>query len=108
MFTGKRYVTPLGARRVKKMNWSDLTPKQKAQIEKEYIDGKEPGDIAPKFGLKPKQVSDQAYRKKWAKPDKPAGSSAKKKAAKKKAVKKAVKKKAVKKAVKKKAAKKKR
>jgi uncharacterized protein YjcR len=86
------------------MNWSDLTPKQKAQIEQEYKDGKEPGDIAPKFGLKPKQVSDQAYRKKWAKPSKsksaPRGAkkSAKKKAAKKKvAKKKAAKKKVAKK-----------
>ena len=85
------------------MNWSDLTPKQKAQIEKEYRDGKEPGDIAPKFGLKPKQVSDQAYRKKWSKPTRPAGAA---KASKKKAAKKAVKKKAAKKAVKKTAKKK--
>lgn len=88
------------------MNWSDLTPKQKAQIEKQYREGKEPGDIAASFGLKPKQISDQAYRKKWSKPtraSKPAGkkkAAAKKKAAKKKPV-------AKKKAAKKKAAKKK-
>ncbi len=88
------------------MNWSDLTPKQKAQIEKEYRDGKEPGDIAPKYGLKPKQVSDQAYRKKWSKPTKKASAkpASKKKAAKKKVAKKKV---AKKKTAKKKAAKKK-
>jgi len=83
---------------MKQMNWSDLTPKQKAQIEKEYKTGKEPGEIAPKYGLKPKQVSDQAYRKKWTKP-------AGKKATKKKTAKKAAKKTA-KKAAKKKTAKK--
>ncbi len=87
------------------MNWSDLTPKQKAQIEREYIDGKEPGEIAPKFGLKPKQVSDQAYRKKWAKSAKASSKASKKKAAKKKVAKKKA---AKKKVAKKKAAKKKR
>lgn len=85
------------------MNWSDLTPKQKQQIESEYKSGKEPGEIAPKFGLKPKQVSDQAYRKKWSKPDRAGG----KKAPKKKAAKKVAKKKVAKKKVAKKKAKKK-
>lgn len=80
------------------MNWSDLSPKQQSQIEKEYLAGVEPSDIAPKYGLKPKQISDQAYRKDWAKPAKKA--SSKKKTAKKKPV-------AKKKAAKKKTAKKK-
>lgn len=46
-------------------NWTDLSPAQKAGIEKAYKSGKEPGEIAPKYGLKPKQISDQAYRKNW-------------------------------------------
>jgi len=78
------------------MNWADLNPKQKAQIQKEYSSGKEPADIAPKYGLNPKQISDQAYRKNWKKPARKA--TAKKKVTKKKAVKKkAVKKKVAKK-----------
>ena len=90
------------------MNWSDLTPNQKAQIEREYKGGAEPGEIAPKYGLKPKQVSDQAYRKKWTKPagKKASKKKAKKKASKKKAGKKKAKKKASKKKAKKKASKK--
>ncbi len=79
----------------KAKNWSDLTKAQQSAIEKAYKSGKEPGDIAPKYGLKPKQVSDQAYRKDWPKP-------AKKAAKKKKVAKKAGKKKAKKKAAKKK------
>ena len=73
------------------MNWADLNPKQKAQIQKEYSAGKEPADIAPKYGLNPKQISDQAYRKNWKKPARKA--TVKKKVAKKKAVKKSAKKK---------------
>lgn len=73
------------------MNWADLKPAQKKQIEKEYSGGKEPAEIAPKYGLNPKQISDQAYRKNWKKP------AAKKSAKKKPAAKKAAKKKAVKK-----------
>ncbi|MEQ9364097.1 MAG: hypothetical protein RIF32_07640 [Leptospirales bacterium] len=69
----------------KAKNWSDLTKAQHSAIEKAYKSGKEPGDIAPKYGLKPKQVSDQAYRKDWPKPAKKA---AKKKASKKKVTKK--------------------
>ncbi len=57
------------------MNWSDLTPRQMAQVESEYRSGREPGEIAPRFGLKPKQVSDQAYRKNWAKPGRKSRSS---------------------------------
>ncbi len=49
------------------MNWSQLSDKQKSAIRSAYESGKEPGAIAPTFGLKPKQVSDQAYRKKWKK-----------------------------------------
>ncbi|MCB1324705.1 MAG: hypothetical protein H7A21_18915 [Spirochaetales bacterium] len=68
------------------MNWSDLTPKQQRDIEKAYKAGKEPGEIAPRYGLKPKQISDQAYRKDWPKPKKKATKKAgKKKAGKKKA-----------------------
>ncbi len=49
-------------------NWSDISPKQMAEIERAYKAGKEPIDIAAKYGLKAKQVSDQAYRKNWPKP----------------------------------------
>ena len=49
------------------MNWSELNNKQKAAIQKSYESGKDPGEIAPSYGLKPKQVSDQAYRKGWKK-----------------------------------------
>jgi hypothetical protein len=75
-------------------NWSDLSKAQQSAIEKAYKAGKEPGDIAPSYGLKPKQVSDQAYRKDWPKPKKKAsgkkatGKKTKKKVAKKKAAKK--------------------
>ncbi len=92
------------------MNWSDLSDKDKKAIEKAYRAGKEPGEIAPSYGLKPKQVSDQAYRKKWSKPagaKKKAGKKAKKKVAK-KTKKKAAKKKTAKKAKKKVTKKKKR
>jgi uncharacterized protein YjcR len=50
-----------------KKNWTDLSSSQKASIEKAYRSGQEPGQIAGKYGLKPKQVSDQAYRKNWSK-----------------------------------------
>lgn len=67
------------------MNWADLAPKQQKQIEKDYSSGKEPAAIAPKYGLNPKQISDQAYRKGWKKPAKKASKKgAKKKASKKK------------------------
>ena len=56
----------------KAKNWSDLTTAQQNAIEKAYKAGKEPGEIAPKYGLKPKQVSDQAYRTDWPKPKKTA------------------------------------
>ena len=88
------------------MNWSDLSEKEKSAIEREYKAGKEPGEIAPKYGLKPKQVSDQAYRKKWTKPS-GAKKKAKKKVTKKKAKKKVAKKKAAKKKAKKKTTRKK-
>lgn len=66
------------------MNWSDLSPKQMADIERQYKAGKEPGEIAPKYRLKPKQVSDQAYRKNWSKPKGKSPKAAKKKSGKKK------------------------
>lgn len=78
------------------MNWSDLTEKQQQAIEKAYRSGQEPGEIAKEYGLKAKQVSDQAYRKKWTHPG---SKTSTKKAAKKTAKKEA--KKVVKKAVKK-------
>lgn len=53
------------------MNWADLTQQQKTAVEKAYRAGKEPIDIASRYGLKPKQVSDQAYRKNWARPRRP-------------------------------------
>lgn len=47
-------------------NWTDLSSAQKASIEKAYKQGQEPGQIAKRYGLKPKQISDQAYRKNWS------------------------------------------
>lgn len=67
-------------------NWSELTPSEQKAIEKAYIKGKDPADIAPLYGLKPKQVSDQAYRKDWQRPGvtkKKTGKKAVRKAAKK-------------------------
>lgn len=49
-------------------NWSRLSEREMAQIERAYRNGKEPAEIAPAYGLKAKQVSDQAYRKAWPKP----------------------------------------
>lgn len=69
-------------------NWSELTPSEQKAVEKAYKKGKDPADIAPLYGLKPKQVSDQAYRKDWDRPagaGKKAGKKSKKKASKKKA-----------------------
>merc|ERR1712224_475416 len=83
-------------------HWSDLSEKEQREIEKQYAQGKEPGDIAPAYGLKPKQISDQAYRKKWTRPG-----MARKKATVKNAVKKKKKAASKKKAGKKKAKKKK-
>ena len=83
-------------------HWSDLSEKEQREIEKQYAQGKEPGEIAPAYGLKPKQISDQAYRKKWTRPG-----MARKKATVKNAVKKKKKTDSKKKAGKKKAAKKK-
>lgn len=77
----------------KAKNWSDLTTAQQNDIEKAYKAGKEPGEIAPKYGLKPKQVSDQAYRKDWPKPKKKAAGKTSKKKTKKKAKKKVARKK---------------
>ncbi len=77
----------------KAKNWSDLTTAQQNAIEKAYKAGKEPGEIAPKYGLKPKQVSDQAYRKDWPKPKKKAAKKTSKKKTKKKAKKKVARKK---------------
>ncbi|MCB1167892.1 MAG: hypothetical protein KDK37_14510 [Leptospiraceae bacterium] len=92
-------------------HWSDLSEKEQKEIEKQYAQGKEPGDIAPAYGLKPKQISDQAYRKKWTRPGMARKKATVKNAVKKKKAagkKKAGKKKAAKKkAGKKKAAKKK-
>lgn len=48
--------------------WSDLAPGEMAEIERAYKAGKEPAEIAGRYGLKPKQISDQAYRKNWPKP----------------------------------------
>ena len=41
-------------------NWSDLTKAQQSAIEKAYKSGKEPAEIATKYGLKPKQISEVA------------------------------------------------
>ena len=64
-------------------NWSDLTKAQQSAIEKAYKSGKEPAEIATKYGLKPKQISDQAYRKDWPKPKKKTAAKKTKKKAKK-------------------------
>ena len=77
----------------KAKNWSDLTKAQQSAIEKAYKTGKEPADIASGYGLTPKQVSDQAYRKDWPKPARKSTKKAAKKTAKKTSRKKAAKKK---------------
>ncbi len=45
--------------------WSDLSENEKREIERKYRAGKSPVDLGAEFGLKPKQISDQAYRKVW-------------------------------------------
>ncbi|MBW7856832.1 MAG: hypothetical protein H3C43_00670 [Leptonema sp. (in: Bacteria)] len=45
--------------------WSDLPEKIKKEIERKYRSGKSPVILGPEYGLKPKQISDQAYRKSW-------------------------------------------
>lgn len=70
--------------------WSDLPENVKREIERKYRAGKSPLDLANDYGLKPKQISDQAYRKGWEQGGKiQTGKSAKKSS---KSAKKAVKK----------------
>jgi uncharacterized protein YjcR len=45
--------------------WSELSEKEQSEIEKRYKAGESPTDIAKDYNLKPKQISDQAYRKNW-------------------------------------------
>lgn len=45
--------------------WTDLSDSDKREIERKYRAGKTPVDLGSEFGLKPKQISDQAYRKLW-------------------------------------------
>ncbi len=45
--------------------WSELSDKEQENIKKRYLSGESPSDIAKDYNLKPKQISDQAYRKKW-------------------------------------------
>ncbi len=45
--------------------WSELSEKEQQDIKKRYLAGESPSDIAKDYNLKPKQISDQAYRKKW-------------------------------------------
>lgn len=45
--------------------WSELSDKEQENIKKRYLNGESPSDIAKDYNLKPKQISDQAYRKKW-------------------------------------------
>lgn len=45
--------------------WTDLSDSEKRQIERKYCSGVSPVDLGSQFGLKPKQISDQAYRKLW-------------------------------------------
>lgn len=72
-------------------HWADLTPQQKQAIEKAYRSGTEPAEIAPRYGVTPKAISDQAHRKNWPKPSR--RPLKKKKAASKKKSKKAARKK---------------
>ncbi len=65
--------------------WSDLPENAKREIERKYRAGKSPVELAAAYGLKPKQISDQAYRKMW---DQSGKSSGKKKTSKKKSAKK--------------------
>jgi uncharacterized protein YjcR len=45
--------------------WSELSEKEQEQIKNRYLTGESPSKIAKDYNLKPKQISDQAYRKKW-------------------------------------------
>lgn len=45
--------------------WSELSEKEQEHIKKRYLAGESPSEIAKDYNLKPKQISDQAYRKKW-------------------------------------------
>lgn len=45
--------------------WPDLPEKTKKEIERKYRSGKSPVILGVEYGLKPKQISDQAYRKSW-------------------------------------------
>ncbi len=45
--------------------WSELSEKEQEIIKKRYLSGESPSEIAKDYNLKPKQISDQAYRKKW-------------------------------------------
>lgn len=47
------------------LRWSDLPENVKREIERKYRAGKSPADLGAEYGLKPKQISDQAYRKLW-------------------------------------------
>ncbi|MFN3604597.1 MAG: hypothetical protein ACK4UJ_07785 [Leptonema sp. (in: bacteria)] len=73
--------------------WSELSEKERSDIEKRYNAGESPTQIAQIYGLKPKQISDQAYRKGWKGGTMKAKKTAKKTATTKKTAKKTVKKK---------------
>lgn len=45
--------------------WSELSKKEQEDIERRYAAGEGPTQIAKLYNLKPKQISDQAYRKGW-------------------------------------------
>lgn len=45
--------------------WSELSEKEQKDIERRYNAGESPTEIAKLYNLKPKQISDQAYRKGW-------------------------------------------
>lgn len=45
--------------------WSELSESEQKDIERRYNAGESPTEIAKMYNLKPKQISDQAYRKGW-------------------------------------------
>lgn len=72
--------------------WSDLPENAKREIERKYRAGKSPVDLGAEYGLKPKQISDQAYRKLWDQSGKASGNKKSSKKGAKGAAKKAAKK----------------
>ncbi len=49
--------------------WSDLSQQEQNEIKRKYESGIPPSELAKQYGLKSKQISDQAYRKGWKSPN---------------------------------------